>query len=88
MEILNVIRPNNDFRVVYGDYAITLKIVNEENTILIKRLYINKISDIYNDNKFSTYFNIESLLETLKLKDVKFSRQARKRLRRFNIHVT
>ena len=87
METLDVKRPNDDVVVVYGDYSVRLKIVIEDNITLIKRLYITKISDIYNDNKFSTYFSIESLLETLNLKNVKFSRQARKRLRRFNIHV-
>jgi len=87
MQTLDVKRPNDDIKIVFGDYVITVKLVNEKDTVFIHRLYINKISDIYNDNKFSTYFNIDLLLETLKLDNVRFSRQARKRLRRFNIHT-
>jgi len=84
-------------RIVYGNYVVEFKYgveldSNGSKILRINTLYISKITDTYKNMRLSEWVTKEDIAryaieDSLEPKDIKvvFSKQPRKRLRRFNI---
>ena len=80
-------------KVNLGNFVLDITTINEDHkTIRVKRVYINKISNIYNGMKLSEWISkdgidniVRTYMENSDDKTIIYSRQPRKRLKRFNI---
>jgi len=80
-------------KVNLGNFVLDITAINEDHkTIRVKRAYINKISNIYNGMKLSEWISkdgidniVRTYMENSDDKTITYSRQPRKRLKRFNI---
>jgi len=84
-------------KVNFGNFVLDITAVNEDNGyIRIKKLYIDKISNMYDGMLLSEWVTKEQINEIVRShmidtkeangdEEIIYSRQPRKRLRRFNI---
>ena len=80
-------------RMNLGNFVLNITAINENSdTIRVKKIYIDKISNIYDGMKLSEWINkdgidniVRTYMENSDDKTIIYSRQPRKRLRRFNI---
>ena len=76
-------------KFVVGNYVVEINTIDSGDTVRINKLYVNKISSVYDGMLLSEWVTYEAIIEMVKGdtgKEVVLSRQPRKRLRRFNIH--
>ena len=80
-------------KINLGNFVLDITAIDEDHdTIRVKKIYIDKISNIYNGMKLSEWINkdgvdniVKTYMENRDGKTIVYSRQPRKRLRRFNI---
>jgi len=80
-------------KINLGNFVLDITAIDEDHdTIRVKKIYIDKISNIYNGMKLSEWINkdgvdniVKTYMENSDGKTIVYSRQPRKRLRRFNI---
>ena len=82
-----------NLKVNIGNYVLDITAITDNGDVRVKSLFINKISELHNGMKLSEWatkdsisdFVRESMLECNDDTKIVFSKQPRKRLRRFNI---
>jgi len=80
-------------RMNLGNFVLDITAINENSDVIrVKKIYIDKISNIYDGMKLSEWINkdgidniVRTYMENSDDKTIIYSRQPRKRLRRFNI---